>query len=77
MSDLVPLRAAGATAAEVDAFMLLGVVVAIVAVTGLGLCVWCRRRGQDRRRRHPTSPSHRHVHVCDHLGSRLSTMDTV
>ncbi|XP_043246214.1 cubilin-like isoform X2 [Amphibalanus amphitrite] len=66
-----------ATAAEVDVFMLLGVILAIVAVAGLGLCVWCRRRGEDRHRRHPTSPSHRHVHVCDHLGSRLSTMDTV
>ncbi|XP_037074507.1 CUB domain-containing protein 2-like [Pollicipes pollicipes] len=66
------------TAAEVDVFMLLGVVLALVAVAGLVLCLWCRRRGQNNRHvRHPTSPSHRHVHVCDHLGSRLSTMDTV
>lgn len=41
----------------------------------LVLCLWCRQRRHPRRL--PTSPGTQRQHVCDELGQRFASVDSV
>ncbi|XP_023718957.1 bone morphogenetic protein 1 isoform X3 [Cryptotermes secundus] len=76
----------------VDPFKLLGVALCVGGVLALGLCVWCHRKHQRRRRQLArlrrntigssrrqlsTGSSNRRQHVCDELGERFASVDSV
>ncbi|XP_067008195.1 bone morphogenetic protein 1 [Anabrus simplex] len=76
----------------VDTFMLMGVALCVAGVLVLIICIWCHRK-RRRRRRHLTrlhrgntgssrrqlgsSSSGRRQHVCDELGERFASVDSV
>jgi Flp pilus assembly protein TadB len=76
----------------VDPFKLLGVALCVGGVLALGLCVWCHRKHRRRRRQLArfrrntvgssrrqlsTGGSSRRQHVCDELGERFASVDSV
>lgn len=76
----------------VDPLKLLGIALCVAGVLVLGLCVWCHRKHRRRRRQIArlqrstvgssrrqlsTSGSSRRQHVCDELGERFASVDSV
>ncbi|GLH08018.1 Cubilin homolog [Gryllus bimaculatus] len=79
--------------APVDSFMLMGVVLCVAGALVLGICIWCHRKRRRRRRHlarlhrggsSAAGSSHsrqlgnsRRQHVCDELGERFASVDSV
>ncbi|KAJ8875793.1 hypothetical protein PR048_023692 [Dryococelus australis] len=90
---MLQLYLTGLVEGPVNTFMLSAVVLCIASVVVIALCVWCHHRKRRRRRRHlarlrrntvgssrrslgSTSGSRRQ-HVCDELGERFASVDSV
>ena len=82
----------GIVEVPIDTFTLLGIALCVGAVLILGICIWCHRKRRRRRRQLArlrrstvgssrrqlsTGGSSRRQHVCDELGERFASVDSV
>lgn len=73
---------AGLMEPHVDRATLLAIVLVGLAILGLAACFWCHRKRRRRRRRQlrpraVVGSTTRRQHVCDELGERFASVDSV